>query len=138
MKEQEICCIPIPTEALDSDLLNLITGVKKQKQTEPKDEKAVLLELLKKRTFDYMMLKMDYATRTIPERIIKSGPATIVFWADGTKTVVKCAKGTEPDDYAAFCAALAKKVYGSNSALKRAMQMALDNNDMADKAGSSE
>ena len=84
------------------------------------------------------MLKLEYAARTIPERIIKSGPATIVFWADGTKTVVKCAEGTEPDDYTAFCAALGKKVYGSNSALKKAMLMAMDNNDMEGKPGASE
>lgn len=53
------------------------------------------------------------------ERIVKSGPATIVFWADGTKTVVKCAPDEQPNDYIAFTAALAIKMYGSNTALKR-------------------
>ena len=57
----------------------------------------------------------------IPEKIVKNGPATIVFWSDGTKTVVKRAIGERDDDYAAFCAALAKKVYGSNSAVKKVL-----------------
>lgn len=137
MKEHEIR-IPISAKTIGKDLLNLIEGVEKAEQSGPKDESAILKELLKKRTFQYMMLKLEYAARTIPERIIKSGPATIVFWADGTKTVVKCAEGTEPDDYTAFCAALAKKVYGSNSALKKAMLMAMNNNDMEGKPGASE
>lgn len=59
------------------------------------------------------------ANALIPNRILKSGIATVVFWNDGSKTVVKRG-ANEPDDaYAAFTAALAKKVYGSNSKLKR-------------------
>lgn len=57
-----------------------------------------------------------------PKKIIHNGPATIVFWTDGSKTVVKCATGTEPDMYNAFCAALAKKIYGTNSHLKRIIE----------------
>lgn len=54
-----------------------------------------------------------------PIKIIKQGPATIVFWRDGTKTVVKRAEGEPDDDYAAFTAAVAKKVYGSNSKIRQ-------------------
>ena len=54
-----------------------------------------------------------------PERIIYNGPATIVFWDDGTKTVVKRAKKDKDNKYNAFCAALAIKLYGSNSAVSR-------------------
>lgn len=53
------------------------------------------------------------------ETILKSGRATIVFWKDGSKTVVKLPAGEESDDYSAFTAALAKKIYGSNSAIKK-------------------
>ena len=53
------------------------------------------------------------------KKIITQGIATVVFWEDGTKTVVKRADD-EPDSvYAAFTAALAIKCYGSNSAVKR-------------------
>ena len=54
-----------------------------------------------------------------PERIVKSGRATIVFWEDGTKTVVKRSPDEPDNDYNAFLAALGIRVYGSNSALKR-------------------
>lgn len=56
------------------------------------------------------------------DHIFYDDKATVVFWTDGTKTVVKCAEGTPYDEYAAFCIALAKKVYGNNSALKRAIK----------------
>ena len=54
-----------------------------------------------------------------PLRILKSGNATIVFWQDGTKTVVKRGSDEPESDYAAFTAALGIKIFGSNSALKR-------------------
>lgn len=50
-----------------------------------------------------------------PKKIIYNGPATIVFWEDGTKTIVKRAKKEKDNKYNAFCAALAKKIFGNNS-----------------------
>jgi hypothetical protein len=55
-----------------------------------------------------------------PKRVIYNPPATIVFWEDGTKTVVKCSDGTEYDPYTGFCVAIAKKTLGSSSAIKKA------------------
>lgn len=63
-------------------------------------------------------LMQNMVPRLIPERILKSGSATIVFWKDGTKTVVKCAKDEYPNDYNAFTAALAIKLFGTNSHVK--------------------
>ena len=57
-----------------------------------------------------------------PVRIIRNGNATIVMWADGTKTVVKKSADDPEDDYAAFTAALAKKVYGNNSHFKKMLK----------------
>lgn len=57
-----------------------------------------------------------------PSRILKSGNRTIVFWADGTKTIVKRADDEAESDYAAYTAALGIKLYGSNSALKRIVE----------------
>lgn len=56
------------------------------------------------------------------DRIIFNEPATIVFWADGTKTVVKCMEGELFDRYAGFCAALAKRVFGSTSRAKKTVR----------------
>lgn len=57
-----------------------------------------------------------------PERIIFNPPATIVFWGDSTKTVVKCREGTEFNQYFGFCAALAKKIFGSNNSINRIVE----------------
>lgn len=68
----------------------------------------------------------------MPEKIIKSADRTIVFWKDGTKTIVRRSDDTADDLYSAFCAALAKKVYGSNSQVKKILCMA-DIQPMSDR-----
>lgn len=55
------------------------------------------------------------------DRIVFSGPATIVFWMDGTKTVVKCMEGEKFERYAGFAAACMKKMFGSTSRAKAIM-----------------
>ena len=50
-----------------------------------------------------------------PKRIIVNGPCTIVFWSDGTKTIVRKSEGEIHNVYNAFCAALAKKMFGNNT-----------------------
>lgn len=52
-------------------------------------------------------------------KIIFNPPATIVFWEDGTKTVVKCSAEDEFSEYYGFLVALGKKVYESNSQIKK-------------------
>jgi hypothetical protein len=42
-----------------------------------------------------------------------NGPATIVFWTDGTKTVVKCGKGDKFDPEKGIAMACAKKLLGN-------------------------
>lgn len=46
-------------------------------------------------------------------KVIFSDPATIVFWADGTKTVVKCQEGDEYSKETGLAMAIAKKVFGN-------------------------
>lgn len=54
------------------------------------------------------------------KKIIFSGPKTIVLWTDGTKTIVSMSKDeTNFDPEAAFCAAYTKKMFGTNSKIKR-------------------
>lgn len=61
------------------------------------------------------------ATRTvqtvIPEikSVIYSDPATIVFWKDGTKTVVKCSKNDVYDPEKGLAMAFSKKMLGNKS-----------------------
>lgn len=75
-------------------------------------------------SFFYIMTGIDVTARYTAKRILKSGNRMIVFWEDGTKTVVKRAEDEADNDYAAFTAALGVKLYGSNSALKRIVRSA--------------
>ena len=63
-----------------------------------------------------------YQTIATPERILKNGNVTVVFWGDGTKTIVKPEPGATLDDYTAFTAALAKRMFGSNRKLKNVIK----------------
>ena len=53
----------------------------------------------------------------IPEvkKVIFNDPATIVYWKDGTKTVVKCQKGDYFDLEKGFAMAFLKKCWGNKS-----------------------
>lgn len=44
---------------------------------------------------------------------------TTILWNDGTRTTVKLSDDDIYDEYSAFCAALAKRIYGSNSRIKK-------------------
>lgn len=78
-------------------------------------------------TIDEFDRCLDCLTHTLIKRIIQNGPATIVFWEDGTKTVVKRSKNDpESDVYSAVAYALAKKRYGSNSQFKKRVGKCLE------------
>lgn len=55
------------------------------------------------------------STPVVPEieRVIFNGPATIVFWSDNTKTIVKCMEGEEFDEEKGIAMAFVKKLYGT-------------------------
>ena len=60
-----------------------------------------------------------------PTKIIRSGDCTIVFWCDGRKTIVRKSADVSDDSlYTAFTAALAIRMYGSNSRLKKIIKEA--------------
>lgn len=47
------------------------------------------------------------------QKVIFNNPATIVFWADGTKTVVKCQEGDTYSRETGLATAIAKKALGN-------------------------
>lgn len=66
-----------------------------------------------------MPLQHMQAARDGPRMLHCPSLLTIVYWADGEKTVVKCMDADTFDPMAGFCAALAKKVYGSTGTVKQ-------------------
>lgn len=56
----------------------------------------------------------EYCRHFEPVRVIFNKPATIVFWCDGTKTVVKCHKEDAYDTEKGLAMAYMKKINGNN------------------------
>lgn len=55
-----------------------------------------------------------------PELILFSGCKTIVLWKDRpSKTIVSCGEKDEYDEYIGFASALAKKIFCTNSQIKK-------------------
>lgn len=80
----------------------------------------VFTEDCNKEFIDFLKEKLtEFAQENCVKKIVRNGPATIVFWDDGTKTIVKRADGTKDDIYMAFCSAFTKKMLGNNSRIKR-------------------
>lgn len=63
-------------------------------------------------------------------KVIYNKPATIVFWSDNTKTVVKCGKGDKYDPEKGFFIACTKKLFGNDyravGRMNKALELAVD------------
>lgn len=56
---------------------------------------------------------IPYSNFITPREVIYNDPATIVFWEDGTKTVVKCQPGDSFSKELGLAMAFVKKVHGN-------------------------
>lgn len=63
--------------------------------------------------FALMGIVPEYYDRIDIKNVIFNDPATIVFWTDGTKTVVKAAEGDEFDPEKGIAMAISKKIFGN-------------------------
>ena len=100
-----------------------------------KQGKGLVLDIVvpykkEEKTMEHRRVATSYGNRAFEpsyrldiSRILVNGPATIVWWNDGTKTVVKISEDDIKDDkfdvYTAVAYALAKKHFRTNSAFKR-------------------
>ena len=75
-----------------------------------------------------------FKTNYVPEikNVIFNDPATIVFWEDGTKTVVKCQDSDEFDSEKGLAMAIAKKAYGNKGSYCNKMKKWLPKEEQVD------
>lgn len=68
-----------------------------------------------KTTTTNLLYNIQYITKpqTQIKKVIFNNPATIVFWSDGTKTVVKIQKGEVFDHEKGLAMAISKKMFGN-------------------------
>lgn len=60
---------------------------------------------------DFKFTKITYSLA--PKKVIFNDPATIVYWPDGSKTVVKCSNGDIYDCEKGFAMCVLKRLYGN-------------------------
>ena len=68
--------------------------------------------LYKDNCWDIKMVKNAKANDSI-KKVVFNDPATIVFWKDGTKTVVKCQNGEKYDKEKGIALCFMKKIFGN-------------------------
>ena len=76
-----------------------------------------------------------------PRKVIFNGPATVVMWQDGTKTVVKKTEDDTDDREKAVMFAIIKKACGSRAKMNRYLKLFKEdksNEEKKEEAGSSE
>lgn len=67
------------------------------------------------------------------KKVIFNGPATIVIWYDGTKTVVKCSDMDIYDPEKGLAMAICKYVFGNEGKFKRVFRKWLPEEDAGDE-----
>lgn len=87
--------------------------------------------------YTYGMPKKDPYLIPGIAKVIYNPPATIIFWTDKTKTVVKCCKNDIYDPEKGFAMAVIKKLCGNDSALfhKLFKTWTLESKDIAPEEG---
>lgn len=63
----------------------------------------------------------DFVNRTLIKKIVanKEKKTTVVWFYNGSKAILKCAKGVKYDIHSAVAYALTEMLFGSNSAFKK-------------------
>lgn len=76
----------------------------------------------------YYPYHLSYSARKEREikKVIFNGPATVVYWGDGTKTVVKCSKDDEFDPEKGLAMAIAKKFFGNENGYSKNIKKWVD------------
>ena len=72
------------------------------------------------------------------DRVIFNAPATIVFWTDGTKTVVKCQEGDAYSKETGLALCIAKKALGNKGNFNNIFRKWIPEEDEAQEAESPE
>lgn len=79
------------------------TAIKYLSQNEYREFRDKILKEKNKSIYDSMI-----------QRVIFNPPATIVFWRDGSKTVVKCGENDIFDPEKGLAMAISKRAFGDN------------------------
>lgn len=71
-------------------------------------------------------IKMKSSINMMPKEVIFAPPATIVYWQDGSRTVVKCSEEDEFSEEMGFVLCFMKKMFGNNGSYNNYINDALE------------
>lgn len=101
--ENEDCFEDSTLRKIKTCLIAWLERIDKKERNMNEEKRAVVLDVLRGFAFDKGQIK----------NVIFNDPATIVFWNDGSKTVVKTQDGDEFDPEKGLAMAISKKVLGN-------------------------
>ena len=104
---------PSPDIASHCPQFTLSTSVNTKPDLETEKAREAFRKITINSVYGLTSAKFD---NTLPEikKVIFNDPATIIIWADGTKTVVKCAEGDIYTKWAGFAFCVCKKIMGDS------------------------
>lgn len=108
--EEPICKIFGIEVTISTKELNTIT-LRKRKKDEGRNEMPV--ERKSTSSIYYASVTAKSVSAPAIKKVIFNDPATIVFWSDGSKTVVKCQDGDIYDPEKGLAMAISKKALGN-------------------------
>ena len=92
--------------------LNTVTLRKRRKKDERRNEMPVERKSMNSHVYYASVTEKSVSALSI-KKVIFNDPATIVFWSDGSKTVVKCQDGDIYDPEKGLAMAISKKALGN-------------------------
>lgn len=97
---------PEPTHTFHFKPVDIDVKFTSRSTTDNKEKKS-------RKSVDEFETKQSTTRRIKIKDVIFSNPATVVFWSDGTKTVVKARGGEEYDKEKGLAMAIVKKLSGN-------------------------
>lgn len=93
------------------------------------DASLLITENVRLDYLDFVPYKKSIKTLPGIKKVIFNGDRTIIIWADGHKTMVKCADDENFDYYTGFCAAIVKELFGSTAKAQKFMESVMIDQD---------
>jgi hypothetical protein len=94
-------------------------------------ENGVTFNYIPTLNFSDIMLKSDKVLKVKSIKYDKN--YTTVTWNDGTKTTVRCSNEDDYSRYTGFCSALAKKIFGTSSQVRKIVETKNEEIELAKK-----
>ena len=92
-----------------------------EKTISPADLEYPFLDDVVRRVLEEQRIARNYT----PKQIIHNRDAVIVFWKDGSKTIVRRREGDPDDIHSAFAQALTKKLFGATTTVHKMVDKVL-------------